>query len=368
MIILYVVSTLERCGPTNQLFGIVKNLDRQQFTPVVLTLSPEGHDSRWEDFVALGVDVQTLGLGRAEGLLKGAVVLRKRVASIAPDLLHTQGLRADSMCVRLFAGHIPQVATLRNYPFKDYVMSFGFLQGQLMARWHLHHLRQVSAVALVSNAIKAMVGVRLPHARVVQNGVDMDRYRVLTLADKARMRETLGLPAQVRVFMSAGLLDQRKDPQTLVEGFLAAAREDDLLLMLGDGVLRESLQARYEGCKQVRFLGHVGNVQAFLQSSDYFISTSLAEGLPNSVLEALACGLPCLLSDIAEHGEIIGKTPLAHLLFTVAEDEAMAQCLRALCDTRYEAERAAAVEIIKAGFSAARMSKHYQYLYRELLA
>jgi glycosyltransferase involved in cell wall biosynthesis len=221
--VLYVVSTLKRCGPTNQLYGIVKHLDRKLFTPVVLTLSPEGKDSRWQDFVALGIDVRTLGLGRLAGVFRGGAALREHIASIAPDVLHTQGIRADSLCMRLFGGNIPQVATLRNYPFKDYVMSYGALQGGLMARWHLHHLGQVPVVALVSHAIHGMLGGSLKRARVVQNGVDVDRYHVVNSTERGFLRERLGLPRDARIFISTGHLDPRKDPITVLDGFLSGA-------------------------------------------------------------------------------------------------------------------------------------------------
>jgi glycosyltransferase involved in cell wall biosynthesis len=368
LIILYVVSTLKRCGPTNQLFGLVKNLDRSRFTPVVLTLSPETRDSRWDDFVALGIDVQSLGLGRVTGLLKGARELRAQLSVIKPALVHSQGIRADGLCVRVLPPSVVQIATLRNYPFKDYVMSFGRWQGELMARWHLFNLRQVHAVALVSNAIHGMLGGRLQQARVVQNGVDVDRYHAVDNAERESLRERLGLERQARIFISTGHLDSRKDPVTAIEGFLAGAREDDQFLVLGDGVMREELKSRYSSSSQVRFLGRVANVQEYLQASDYFISASLAEGLPNAVLESLACGLPCLLSDIAEHDEILVGSSLHSMLFATGQAKALAACIKNLDDAAYAKDRTAAVAIIAAGFSAAHMSAQYQTLYTELLS
>jgi glycosyltransferase involved in cell wall biosynthesis len=366
LIVLYVVSTLKRCGPTNQLFGLIKNLDRTRFTPVVLTLSPETSDSRWDDFVALGVDVQSLGLGRIAGLLMGPQALRARMSAIKPALVHSQGIRADSLCVQVLPRTVVQVATLRNYPFKDYVMSFGRVQGELMARWHLFNLQRAGSVALVSNAIYGMLDGRLPRACVVQNGVDVDRYHVTDNAQRELLRERLGLSQEGRTFISTGHLDPRKDPVTAIDGFLAGARGSDQLLVLGDGVMREELKSRYSSSDQVKFLGRVTNVQEYLQASDYFISASLAEGLPNAVLEALACGLPCLLSDIAEHDEILAGSSLYPMLFATGQSMALAQCLKALDDGAYAHTSAAAVAIITNGFSAVHMSAQYQKLYTEL--
>lgn len=366
MIILYVVSTLKRCGPTNQLFGLIKNLDRSRFTPVVLTLSPEPSESRWDDFVALGIDVQSLRLGRVAGVLMGGRALRARLAVIKPVLIHSQGIRADSLCVWAIPPSVVHVATLRNYPFKDYVMSFGRVQGGLMARWHLFNLRRVHAVALVSNAIYGMLDGRLEQARVIQNGVDVDRYYKVDSAERDALRNRLGLPLHARLFVSTGHLDPRKDPVTAIDGFLAAARQSDQFLVLGDGTMREELKSRYRQSGQVRFLGRVANVQEYLQASDYFISASLAEGLPNAVLEALACGLPCLLSDIAEHREILAGSSLQHMLFATGQAAALAECLAGLNDEAYEQARGVASAIVANSFSAAHMSAQYQELYAEL--
>jgi glycosyltransferase involved in cell wall biosynthesis len=366
LIILYVVSTLKRCGPTNQLFGLIKNLDRSRFTPVVLTLSPEPSESRWDDFLALGIDVQSLSLGRVAGLLMGRRALRTCLAAIKPTLIHSQGIRADSLCVQVVPPSVAHVATLRNYPFKDYVMSFGRVQGELMAHWHLFHLRRVHAAALVSNAIHGMLNGRLKQARVIQNGVDVDRYHKVDSIERDALRDRLGLPPQARIFVSTGHLDPRKDPVTAIDGFLAGSRDSDQFLVLGDGAMREELNNRYNQSRQVRFLGRVANVQEYLQASDYFISASLAEGLPNAVLEALACGLPCFLSDIAEHREILAGSSLQHMLFSTGQTTALAECIKGLNDDAYEQESVAAVAIVAGGFSAAHMSAQYQSLYTEL--
>jgi glycosyltransferase involved in cell wall biosynthesis len=270
--------------------------------------------------------------------------------------------------VRVLSDSVAQVATLRNYPFKDYVMSFGRVQGELMAYWHLYNLRRANAVALVSNAIHGMLGERLPRARVVQNGVDLDRYHTVDPTDRERLRKKLSLPLQARIFISTGHLDPRKDPATAIEGFLSGARESDQLLVLGDGVMRDELVRRYSPSSQVVFLGRVANVQEYLQASDYFISASLAEGLPNAVLEALACGLPCLLSDIAEHDEILVGSSLHSMLFVTGQSTALAQLMKSLDDDAYTHASTAAVGIITTGFSAAYMSAQYQVLYEELLS
>src|SRR5690606_9558118 len=99
--ILYIVSTLKRSGPTNQLFNIIIYLDRSVFEPVLITLSPEPEDSRWQDYQSLGVQMHSLNLSRLGGLFFAKSNLEKLIKKIQPDLIHTQGIRADFLISKL---------------------------------------------------------------------------------------------------------------------------------------------------------------------------------------------------------------------------------------------------------------------------
>ncbi|PKH62380.1 glycosyltransferase, partial [Shewanella sp. Bg11-22] len=140
--ILYLVSTLKRCGPTNQLSYIIKYLDKSRYTPIVLTLSEElENDSIKSHFTdGLGVRVETLNLSRIAGVFFAKSSLNKFIRENKIDLVHSQGLRADSLVGSL---KIPKVATLRNYPFYDYPMTYGKIKGNLMAKFHLNSLKKV---------------------------------------------------------------------------------------------------------------------------------------------------------------------------------------------------------------------------------
>ena len=95
--ILFLVSTLKRSGPINVLIGIIKHLDRNKFIPIVLTLSPESHDSLWDYFKDdLKVEVSSLNLSRLQGLFKSKKLLKRFLDNNSIDLIHSHGIRADS--------------------------------------------------------------------------------------------------------------------------------------------------------------------------------------------------------------------------------------------------------------------------------
>lgn len=362
--IFYVVSSLVRCGPNHQLLAIVSNLDRARFLPVLVTLSPERADSLEERFEAEGIEVIRLAGPRRLGFIALRRKLGELIGRRAPALLHSQGFRADLLVASLRM-HIPHVATVRNYAYKDYVLTYGAVRGRLMAWAHLQAARYMTQVVFVSHAVRNMVGRRVPGGRVIQNGVDVKAYIPATQIEKRALREKLGLPQEVSILISTGHLSARKDPLTALSGVLGASPETCYVL-LGDGELRAQLASEASKHPEVRVLGRVPNVADYLRASDYFVSASLAEGLPNAVLEALACGLPCILSDIPEHLEI-GQGQACCSFFPVGSSAGLSRAIGEMLSLDQARESQAARALVMAGFQDTGMSAQYQSLYLALL-
>src|SRR5699024_7455453 len=115
-----------------------------------------------------------------------------------------------------------------------------------------------------------------------------------------------------------GSLIPRKNPVTLVKGFLESkANENSILLVIGDGPLKSNIYNMVKDSKHIMLKGQIFNVSDFLKASDYFISVSLSEGLPNTVLEAMSTGLPVCLSNIPPHTEILDYNNTAGVLTDV---------------------------------------------------
>ena len=107
---------------------------------------------------------------------------------------------------------------------------------------------------------------------------------------------------------TTGLLIKRKNLFCLLKAFANSEPTKALLILIGDGPLLNALQTQVNklGLKDnVIFAGWRPNVLEILPDCDLFIIPSLLEGLSNSILEAMTCDLPCLVSDISENREII---------------------------------------------------------------
>ncbi|MGE5764967.1 MAG: glycosyltransferase [Mycobacterium leprae] len=153
--------------------------------------------------------------------------------------------------------------------------------------------------------------------QVIQNGVDVDRVdRILALSSSARPTADLATRPFTVIFV--GRLIDVKNPSGLLRAFLRLEDSSARLVFVGDGYLRTPLmqEAARHAPGRVLFTGLVDrdDVYRHLADADLYVSMSYSEGLPVAVLEAMACRLPVVLSDICAHREIVGDAgfvPLA---------------------------------------------------------
>jgi glycosyltransferase involved in cell wall biosynthesis len=361
--ILYLVSTLRRTGPTNQLSYIIKYLNKTIYEPFVLTLSEEPtKDSMKNYFVEqLNLEVHSIQLSRLQGLFFAKSKIEEFIKKNKINLVHSQGIRADGLMSNI---NIPRVATLRNYPFYDYPMTYGKFQGYLMAKKHLKYLKKIDFPVVVSKSISEMLQkMNNYNIGYVRNGTDIERFQNL---DKNNLREKLGIQKEKKIFISVGHLNSRKDPITIIKAFQKAKIENSQLIFLGDGNLKQECLSMSEN-QDIEFVGEVENVHEYLGASDYFISASLAEGLPNTVLEAMATCLPCLLSNIPPHIEIHEINPKSSLIFEIQDIEGLSIKLQEIINHNYQVMQKASKDIIFNYLSAEIMSQNYQNIYSKLL-
>ena len=133
---------------------------------------------------------------------------------------------------------------------------------------------------------------------VLNNAIDAVKYSY-DIDTRTDVRRSLGLPEDGVVVGHVGRFDPQKNHSFLLNIF-AQMPGDARLLLVGDGVLRHDAEQQAEklGIRdRVFFMGVRSDVDRLLQAMDVFLMPSLFEGLPVSIVEAQAAGLPCLISD-----------------------------------------------------------------------
>jgi len=138
----------------------------------------------------------------------------------------------------------------------------------------------------------------------VPTGIDLARFAP---GDRAAARRTTGLASGKLVVGIVATLRSWKGHRYLIEAIAAMAREDVELAIVGDGPQREALEAQARAANIVaRFAGNQDDVAPWLQSFDLFCLPSYAnEGVPQALMQAMACGLPVVTTDVGSIGEIV---------------------------------------------------------------
>lgn len=362
----YVLSTLESSGPTNQLYDTIAHLDRDQIDPSILTLSPEPDDSSLPRFRELDVEVSTLGLSRLNGFLHGRSAIRSFVADRNPDVVHSHGVRADFLSATQLNDY-ERVSTIHNYPYADYPRLYGHLKGTPIAWLHCYSLRRIDYPVACSPSVKRAMADHGVIADSIPNGVDANRYAPPSRERVTKVRRSLDLPTDDPVFVSVGAFIKRKDPETVVRGFLGSDVSDSAtLVMVSNGPLRQQCLDIVDGDDSVRFPGRVESVEAYLHAADYFVSASHAEGLPLAVLEALSSGLPVCLSDIGPHRDLLDIRSEAGVMFDPGSPVALASAVKSLVAGDRDKMASAARDIVVEELCASQMSERYQRLYERV--
>jgi len=208
--------------------------------------------------------------------------------------------------------------------------------------------------------------------RVVHNGVETRKFQ-----PDARMREEarrkLGISADEFVVGSVGRMVAIKDHPTLLQAAAELARRgvNVRVLLAGAGPELENHRAMVtatpELAQRVNFLGPTGNVAEVLNAIDVFVLPSLLEGMSNTILEAMACGIPVVATRVGGNPELV-QDGATGWLFTPREVAALTERLAdfAARPEMRNAFGAAARERVVSEFSLQGMIANYQNLYLEM--
>jgi glycosyltransferase involved in cell wall biosynthesis len=206
--------------------------------------------------------------------------------------------------------------------------------------------------------------------QLIPNWFDSDRFHPVTAEERAAARNTLGIAADQRVIISIGNCSPVKNHGALIE---ALARCTDLpwhYLHVGleeDGEPERALAIRLGIGERIRFVGSVGDVRPLLQAADIYVMPSTFEGLGIATLEALATGLPALLTEVP--GLVDFRHYLDDVHYCQPNPESLAAALRPLLQQNdLETGAGERSTAIHNAFGARRGVLAYSNLYITLMA
>jgi glycosyltransferase involved in cell wall biosynthesis len=156
-------------------------------------------------------------------------------------------------------------------------------------------LRNARTVAFVSDTVREWFTSRIEaslHSETVANAVDLARFHLASDDERIRARESLGITGDWPVVLFVGRLVPKKNLRTLVAALAGGYAR---LVVIGDGPERDALAPLGDHAVQVARLPHDRMPEAYA-AADVFALPSVGEGLPLSLIEALASGLRCVVS------------------------------------------------------------------------
>jgi glycosyltransferase involved in cell wall biosynthesis len=191
-----------------------------------------------------------------------------------------------------------------------------------------------STTVCVSNAVRdclvKMYGFPPHKTIVIVNGVSLSTFAPSKM-NGAAVRARLDIDPKEFVLVCAARLAEEKGIDILI-GAVSQVRRQGVYckcIILGEGPLREKLQqkVKLEGLwDHVFFEGFQSDVRPYLQAGSAFILTSRLEGLPISVLEAMACGIPCIVTNVGGSAEAV-KDQISGLVIPPESVEAAAEAI-----------------------------------------
>ncbi len=356
--ILYLISALKKCGPINVLYNLIKGLNPKKNDIFIVSLSEGETGSIVDQFEALDIDIISLNESRIKGFFVNQRIIQKILNDKQIDIVHSHGFRADKINSQL--KNVLTINTIHNFPSEDYIHRYGKIIGSWMSIEHKNKIKDIQfPVACSKTLMQKFNDVYDINTEFIQNGIDIKKFSPLT-ENKNKLRKSLNLPIDPLIFIVSGALSQLKNPKVLIETFQLQKNENHVLLFIGNGELFGALSKTYESTN-ICFAGRVDKVNEYLQASDFYISASLTEGFPNSVLEAISVGLPMILSNIPAHVEIIGDN--YPYLFNPKSSEDLTKKLKLIIQKENKLYSQMHSLKIKNDFNAQLMSNKYEQLY-----
>lgn len=350
-------------GAEVALLTLLEGLDRRRWNPVLFHHESPGIRPLLEAASRLGVRVRSVP--RAQGPLD-LLRLVRRVRSERAAVFHAHlswALRCGSGLVAAALAGVPAVIASQQL-FRRIVSPREILRQWLIA---VGVDRYVAVSAEMAGDLRATPLFPARKVEVIRNAVDGRRFR--RESDGALRRALGGAPARP-IVLTLARLDPQKGLSDLLEA--AAMVPDTNFVLAGEGRERMRLEdmARTLGIdRRVLFLGHREDVPELLAACDLFVLPSLYEGLPVSVLEAMAAGKPVIATAIGGTEEAVSNGETG-LLVPPRNPPALAVAIRSVLSDPLLARRLglAGRERALQDFSAEKMVREVTQLYERVLS
>ena len=304
--VLQVVTSLEPGGLENGIVNFSNQLDPDRFKTSIACLERRG---TFAD--RLRGDITLTNLKKPPGFQWPTVrALANLIDSDQPDILHTHNLGPliYGVLAKFIAKHKPAIIQGEHGELGP--------DNRTTKRLLIRRLayRACSKVHTVSHSLRSSLenlGLSGDNVVTILNGVDCDKFSPASGSALHQNRKELGIPNDGIVLGIVGRFVALKGHKRLIQGFekVASSNKSIFLLIVGDkGDAKEEIVRLIEGSQfkdQIKWVGFQQETERFFQMMDVLVVPSDREGLSNVMLEAMACGKPCIVHPACGASEVI---------------------------------------------------------------
>jgi len=365
--ILYLITGLKMGGAEMLLYRLLINLDRKKYEPVIVSITSIAEIGRKiEKLKVKTLDLRVKFKYDFFAFLKFIIFLKKE----KPQILHSHLFHANLL--GRITGKICKVpiiiSTIHN-------VNFG---GKLREKLLKYTDKFCNFTIVISQIVaKEMIEKKIVpknKLKIICNGIDFKEFNLNKNKVQKKINRELKIKKNQNILISVGRLTEQKGYFYMIETvrILNKKYSDLIWIVLGDGEDKMKLekQIKIENLqKNILFLGIKENVVEYLFDSDIFIMPSLWEGLPLSLLEAMACGLPVIATNVGGIPEIV-KDKISGFLVEPKNPTILAEKIEYLLNLDIDSRKKMGIEgrkIVEEKFSLRKMVEKYENLYEKLL-
>jgi sugar transferase (PEP-CTERM/EpsH1 system associated) len=372
-LIMHIIYRLGVGGLENGLVNLINHIPKERYRHAIVCLADS---TNFRERIQQK-DIPVIQLHKRDGKDFGLHIrLLKCVRELQPDIVHTRNLASLEYLIPAALAGVP-VRIHGEHGRDIYDLNGSNIKYNLMRKVIkplIHHHIAVSAD--LSDWLIRTVGVNPNKLTQIYNGVDLQRFSPRIGPRPSLVTEGFAPPGTL-VVGTVGRLEKVKDQLTLVRSFVhllniePSARGNLRLVIVGDGLLREKARQLLEAADVAHLAwipGERHDIPDVMRGLDLFVLPSLREGISNTILEAMATGLPVIATRVGGNPELVvaGETGL---LVPPEKPISMAEAIRSyvinpkqLADHGHAARKRA-----ETYFSIEKMVKGYLVVYDSML-
>jgi glycosyltransferase involved in cell wall biosynthesis len=374
--ILHIITSLDVGGAQTMLYQLLKAGKDNQHDQMVVSLTGQGPVSK--DIRALDIRVQELEL-RRWGQGPGSLwKLFRIIRDYRPDLVQTWLYHADligGLAARLSSRGRVVWGVHHTLTTANSLKSATFLVARLNALLSRFIPARIVCCSQTALETHARLGYREDKMLMIPNGTDITRFRPDSPAG-SRLRSALGLPERAKVIGMFSRFHPQKDHHTLIlaAGILLEEMPDVHFLLAGEGIDNDNRQlkdwiANAGVADNIHLLGLRQDTPLLYAALDVFtLSSSHGEALPLVLCEAMACGIPCVATDVGDAARVLGDTGLC---VPVNDPASLSRAWKAILDgpdSEYERLSHAARKRIEDHYDFDLAAVKYNHLYEAIVS